>query len=465
MNGGWKVKMLQRFTMAAMVLLLLLLAACSGGGGGAGGSDAQGEPNATQSPKNEPEPSNEPKSVTLKMIMWTNPPTVEVVNKINERFMQKYPHIKIEMTDVPSNNYNALQDTRLAAKDVDLMANNAIAGRPQPWADGYRKPRLIEWIEAGTLTELTGQPVLQRYNPQAVEDACTYNGKVYCVPTGAVPFTGVFYNKDIFAQYGLSVPKTWAELEQIAETLKNNNQLVMTLAGKDGWPIALPSEAIVGSLFPDMVETNRKLWTGEMKFTDPEAKLYWERLQKLMHMFEPNWQGIDYNTVVARFASGSVAMLPDGVWQAPSILKTNPSINMGYFPLPASDDPANNESLQGKYDLSWFIPSSSPNKEEALLWLEFFSEEQNYIEYADATGFIPVQDVQVSNAFVNTEIMPQMGKFKLAQETLWMTPRDAGKYAGFTPDHIAPKGEIQTVDEMAQLSQQDWDAAIANLKK
>src|SRR5262249_2828199 len=46
------------------------------------------------------------------------------------------------------------------------------------------------------------------------------SGQVFGVPTGTALGGGVLYNKKIFAQLGLSVPKTWAEFEANNDKIK-----------------------------------------------------------------------------------------------------------------------------------------------------------------------------------------------------------------------------------------------------
>ncbi len=458
-----------RFALLTMVALLLVLSACSKNTTSPSASpDAKATTAATQqtdAPTSTPAPvKHDP--VTLKMLMWSNAPAVEAVKKINDKFHEKYPYITVDITEAPGGDkYNQLQDTRIGAKDVDIMANNAFTNPPVDWAKGADPQRWVQWIDAGVLADLTGQGYLNNYTANSIKDTCTYKDKVYCVNTGAYPFTGVFYNKDIFTKYNLKVPTTWAELTQVVKTLQDNKVLAMTLGGGDGWPIALPSEALVGSIYPDVVDANKKLWTGEAKFTDPQGLQYFTRMQQLMNWFEPNWQGISYTAVVGRFASGAVAMLPDGLWQLPAIEKANPALNMGYFPLPGSDDAANNTHLEGKYDLSWLALASSKHLDEVNKWLDFFSQKDNYTDYANAVAIIPVQDgVTVSDKFIQNEIMPQMSNFQLAMETHFYGPKNAGQYAGFVPDFLAPKGKIKTPEEMAQLSQKDWEAAVKAAK-
>ena len=50
-----------------------------------------------------------------------------------------------------------------------------------------------------------------------------------------VILAGIFYNKDMFKQYGLEEPKTLADLENICATLKENGITPFALANASKW--------------------------------------------------------------------------------------------------------------------------------------------------------------------------------------------------------------------------------------
>ena len=49
---------------------------------------------------------------------------------------------------------------------------------------------------------------------------------------------GIFYNKQMFAQYGITAPKTWDELVAAATKLKAAGVQPFTAGGKSGWPVS-----------------------------------------------------------------------------------------------------------------------------------------------------------------------------------------------------------------------------------
>ena len=58
---------------------------------------------------------------------------------------------------------------------------------------------------------------------------------VYAVPYQNVSLAGIFYNKEMFEKYGLSEPKTLADLENICKTLKDNGITPFALANGSKW--------------------------------------------------------------------------------------------------------------------------------------------------------------------------------------------------------------------------------------
>src|SRR5450759_4757296 len=95
-----------------------------------------------------------------------------------------------------------------------------------------------------------------------------------------------------------------------------------------------------------------------------------------------NFSGVAGNAIASGFANGEYAMTPDGTWDTPTIASAVGSkFAIGYFPIPTSDNPAENATLGGKVELTLAVPSSAKNKTAALAYLDFFSQPQNYAKF------------------------------------------------------------------------------------
>lgn len=445
------------------IALIFTLAACGSGNSADNGGGKEGDGNSNN-PATSDSGGGKSEKVTLKIIHWQQENINNAIEAINKKFEDTYPNVKVEyITAPPDATYDQLMQTRMNATDTDILAlKTSFIGVPEEWSPGAQDPLWKQWIDAGLIADLTGQSFLNHYNPGDVEQAMTYKGKVYGVNMGKVAFTGLFYNKDMFAKYDLKVPTTWDELLNVFQVLKDNGVAPLGMAGKDVWPMNLAVEGLQASIIKDQAAFIKGLWTGETKFTDPVAIEVLEKSQVLMNNTINGFMGIDYGTLPSVFASEQVAMIADGTWNAPLIASLEPGFEFGYFPIPGSNDAAQNSQLAGKYDMTWLVLEKSAKKEYALKWLEMISDPANYTDFVNAAGFIPTQpNIQLESKFTS-ELEPYLTEFKLAWEILFINRQNVGEYAKDARVHaeyLAPAGPIKDPAELAGKSQTDWDAA------
>jgi multiple sugar transport system substrate-binding protein len=69
------------------------------------------------------------------------------------------------------------------------------------------------------LTSLLSDGVRKQLQPQAL-GLTTFQNRLYSVPFDVEPMV-MHYRKDLFAQYGLTVPRTWDEFEALARTVRD----------------------------------------------------------------------------------------------------------------------------------------------------------------------------------------------------------------------------------------------------
>ncbi|MFE9273762.1 ABC transporter substrate-binding protein [Paenibacillus glucanolyticus] len=404
----------------------------------------------------------------IKILHWKQDNINKAVEEINKKFEEKYPEYKVEYTTTgPDDEFKQAQRARITANDVDVLADlSGMRLSPQEWTPGAKVPDWQQWIDTGLIADLSDQAFIKNYNANDIEKAGTYNDKVYAVPTGKVAMSGLFYNKEIFEQNGLSVPKTWSEFIMLNDDLKAKGITPIVVAGKDVWPLKLPVFALQAKILGggDQQKWIEGVWKGETAYNDEEAVEVLERMKTLQDNYMiDGFMGIDYATAPSYFATGKAAMLADGSWDAPTIAAANPELKFGYFPLPATEDAAKNASFVGKYDVTWYAAEKGPNKEGALKWLEFFSEPENYTTFVKAAGFIPTQDnIQTESDFIDNELTPYLGDFELAYEIMMINRQNIGEHLaaeGVHTEFLAPGGLYKTAKELADIQQKEWEAA------
>ncbi len=438
--------------MIVLVVAVLLLGACSPAAAPAPVSQ-EGDQSGNPAPSGE--------KVTLKVLIHQNPPMVEFMNTFNEQFQANHPNVTVDMSVVNANDLSTVTQTRLTANDVDVVDMFGFANAAQPYMKNVDPPNWQTLIEAGYLLDISDQPFVKNYDEASIKDAGTYNGKVYEVNLGRVSYSGIYYNKDLFAANNVTVPTTWSELVAACQTFDSANIPCMTAGGKDGWPIFVGAYGLTGALYPDQAALVEGLWTGTMKWNDDKAMQMWNEMKiYAQDMMELGASGIAGDAAPGRFASGAVAMFPGGTWYASAIEAAEPSFEWGYIPFPGSENAADNKYLFGKYDQGWVIAAKTPNKEAALQYLSEFSDPANYQKFANAVGFIPTQPTATLDTQIGKEVAPYLTSFRVGLEQYWVAPKGAGEYANPWASYFKPFGTYDDPKELADKVQADLQSGL-----
>ena len=318
---------------------------------------------------------------------------------------------------------------------------------------------------AGLLMDLSDLPFVQNYDAATIADAGSFDGKVYEVNLGRVSYSGIYYNKEMFAEKGLSAPTTWSELVDTCKAFSDDGIPCMTAGGKDGWPIFVGAYGLIGSVYPDQAALVEGLWTGSVKWNDEKSLEMWEKMKiYAQDMMEAGASGVAGDAAPGRFASGAVAMFPGGTWYAAAIEEIAPELDWGYIPFPGSDDSADNQYLFGKYDQGWSIAAKTPNRDAAIAYLSEFSDPENYQEFVTAVGFIPTQSTAKLDTRIGNEVAPYLENFRVGYEQYWVAPKGAGQFANPWASYFKPFGTYDDAQTLADKAQADLQSGLDALK-
>lgn len=166
-------------------------------------------------------------------------------------------------------------------------------------------------------------------------------GKVYIPPTNAQVIPLVYYNKTIFAEHGLSAPKTWGEFINVVKTLRAAKVTPMELAGADPWAASMPLVALASA---DVLGKDpawiQKRFAGKVHFSDP---LFANAMQKAIDLvqmgaYDSAALSVDFATANKNFLDGKSAMYAQGSWLTGSgYISAEQAANVGVFPWPTDD--------------------------------------------------------------------------------------------------------------------------------
>ena len=445
---------MRKLMILPVTLIALVVAACGGGATTAPATPTGPEPTGAA-------PSGAPAlSGTLKVLIHQNPPLVDFMTAFNTTFQDANPGVTVDMSVVNANDLPTNVLTRLTAGDVDIVVPSltGLSNQVQPYMSDVVPVGWQQEVDSGLLMDITDQPFVQSFDPTAIADSSTYNGKVYSINLGRVAYGGLYYNKDLFAQNNVAVPTTWSELVSACETFKAANIPCMTAGGKDGWPVFVGAYGLAGTAFPDQAALVQGLWEGTKKWTDADLVALAAKYQIYgRDMMEAGASGLAGDAAPGRFASGAVAMQAGGSWYAAAIEAAQPAFQWGYIPFPGSDNAADNQYMFGKYDMSFAVAGNAPNKDAALAYLAAFSEPANYQAFVNAVGFIPTQPGATLDTAIGQELEPYLANFKVGFEQYWIAPKGAGTFAAgvILNNMFKPFGTFDDPQAAAEKAQAD----------
>jgi raffinose/stachyose/melibiose transport system substrate-binding protein len=315
-----------------------------------------------------------PKDVTLTVMHHMGEDTKRNGLKAwTDEFTKQNANVKFDVTNITDvTQYRNLMKTKLAAGDpADIMFGNA---------SQYK-----DIIQAGHVADLTNTSFIKNCDENAVK-GLTIDGKAYGIPIDIGALV-VFYNKDIFADNGLSVPTTYDEYLKLCQTLQSKNIMSEAWGLKDSWIANVETQM---DIWPDMSaepDLFKDTETRAKKFADFTGfKRALERTAQRIAFQSGDVLGTDHNASVQLFATGKAAMLNQGTWDIGAIKAANKDGNFGVFALPA--DKAEDTLMRISVDDSWMIADKSANKDVAIKFFEYVTSPEGGKAWTDATSTI-----------------------------------------------------------------------------
>lgn len=357
--------------LAVLATAVFALAACSSG------ATTTQTPGASQAPGSAPASAQPSTAPATELTVWSwRIEDKDAYKKMFDAFTAKNPNITVKFETTVDTEYETKLTTALRANKGPDIAQLKAYGELQPLVD------------AGYLVALDDKLAgLKDFFPQALDGARSVKDKkVYGVPY-AMPDMGVFYNKKIFADNGISVPQTYDEFINACKKLKAAGIIPIAAGGASGSAWAL--EIMIGVVGPNIYGGDA-FWTdiesGKANFTDPRFVAVLQRLQDMYPYYSPGSEGVDYTTATQQFINGKAAMFMGGSWENGSFKAQNKDLSFDIFSFPP--DKAGGPAITSSFaDGSYGLVSGSKNQDAAAKLLDFMTTTEWAQMYADNLGW------------------------------------------------------------------------------
>ena len=307
------------------------------------------------------------------------------------------------MTDLVAQFNSSQSDVRVEidTSGPDVISASFVRGNPPDLILGNYNYEIARFVQRCTLTDLSDtdaaasvrddlQPLMDQYG------SC--EGRTSALPY-SVMAASVIYNKEIFDAQGLEVPQTWDELIAVCDQLKDAGIDPFYATFKDDWTVGQGwyDYSIGGSV--DTIEFFDAM-ADEGAAVGPDSPVSFEKdfaepMDQMMQLANDytneDAESRGYGDGNLAFSKGAAAMYMQGPWAFSEIAKTAPDLELGTFPLPMTDDPAD-LGVRVNMDLGAMIPEGSNHQEAAREFLEYLYLPENIEAYnASQLGFTPTK--------------------------------------------------------------------------
>jgi raffinose/stachyose/melibiose transport system substrate-binding protein len=336
------------------------------------------------------------------------------------------------------------------------------------WAAGDRHD-LIYWHGIGNwlvqlnpienLQDLSKEAFVDRTIPGLLDKSTTFQGKIYGALIGYPFLDGVFYNKKVFDQYKLTIPKSYQDLLALCSTLQKAAPDIAPIytGGGDHWPLQVLPFMMWND---DLMKTDliAKVNTNKASFTDP---VFVAGVAKEKELLDKGCYNKDILT--AKFEdeqkalmSGKAAMLFQGSWLVGQLLdayglqKLNDTV--GFFGLSTN---SNVVSWQTTAGAAVYAPKTGDTAREAaskdfINWAtgedyqKYLTDSKEFPVYKgyDAPKDVPTVLVEANTAFLKAGA-PQYQQTLLASYGAfedYLSEMVAGKS---TPEQVMQKMDTE----------------------
>ncbi|MGF7049831.1 raffinose/stachyose/melibiose transport system substrate-binding protein [Paenibacillus sp. DS2015] len=347
-----------------MLAFTVMLAGCGSSTNNAG--DAGNSANTTTSEK---------KNITLDFMTNSADQVLEAYKEVAKKYEDANPGVKITITS-QGKDYESLMKAKMAANDL-----------PDLWmTHGWSVARYSPYLE-----KLNEQAWAGKIAPTLLPTITNSDGELYVLPLD-IDKGAVVVNETVLKEAGVDSASlvTWNDFLEAFEKVKNIGKTPVGMGGKD---------PRVFAQFLDIMSTQMYIASPS---NDDSAKLLdgtfdwskWSEVsQLLVDLKDMGYLNKDVTTasgdsINELFAQDQVGFM----FQTNSVIRSavsyNPDLQAGFVPLPVVRDDGRQVLVGGERNAVG-VWKDSKNKEEALAYLSFMSQEENMTLIAQAQGNTP----------------------------------------------------------------------------
>lgn len=409
-------------------------------------------------------------------VLSYKPEYKEFFDYLNSVYLKENPEIKkIDYKAVDTNNYNTIFNSRVQSKYLDVFTSE------------------VSFMMQGSsnyMKELSNRDYFSTMKQEYLD-----LGKLYDSNEGGEPkqltvpmeFVGsvVFYNKDIFTEYGVHEPKSWTEFTALLSLFQENAKYPVTgktkieapliFGGKSEWP----SMTILNSIVADTIELNDTDFFDRIKnydtdssvrFNNPNWVSVFNKIKDIAGFIPALQYGLDYAYAPSYFTTGNVEtkkmypMMIDGSW---SYSQIDAQFEVGAFVLPSEENCVNQDGKKNfatKPGMTMSVFKQTNKAEAAEKYIELMFRPDIYAKFLQLTKMPSVlKDVNQKDAFITNLFDESKYSFVTMYDSRmprYMPLPSASELISLMKGKTTAADVANNLQEQVELSKKDWQKYV-----
>lgn len=279
--------------------------------------------------------------ITLTLLVDNSEQTVKSTASLVEPFHKAQSEVRIKVESRPQGaDGDNLIKTRFATGEITDLVQ-------------YNSGSLLSAIDPATnLAPITGDTYVNNLQESFVESV-TVDSEVYGVPFGQAMAGGILYNKKIYADLGLEIPKTWDEFMGNNDKIKAAGIDPVLQSYGETWTSQLFVLADFHNVMAQQPDWADKYTANQAKYADQPALRSFERLEAVHQAgyMNKDFASLQLPQALQALVEGRGAHFPMLTMIIPSYvgLSQDAAENIGFFAQPGDD--------ASKYGLTVWSPA------------------------------------------------------------------------------------------------------------
>lgn len=319
--------------------------------------------------------SEKKKNVTLNFMTNSADQVLEAYKEVAKKYEDENPGVKVTVTS-QGKDYESLMKAKMAANDL-----------PDLWmTHGWSVARYSPYLE-----KLNDQPWAEKVAPTLLPTITNKDGELFVLPID-IDKGAVVVNETVLKEAGVDSASlvTWNDFLAAFDKVKAIGKTPIGMGGKD---------PRVFAQFLDIMSTQMYIASASNDYSANllDGTFDWSKWsevsQLLIDLQQKGYLNKDVTTasgdsINELFAQNEIGFMFQTNSVITSAVSYNPDLQAGFVPLPVVHEDGRQVLVGGERNAVG-VWKDSKNKEEALAFLNFMSQEENMTLIAKAQGTTP----------------------------------------------------------------------------